>query len=508
MREADLAHVLLVQACEETDPQGRFLSLEERRRAGRSVPAPSPGAGPAEVEQYLAERARTLSVGLLARWPAFGRAVGISGLPVPALPVLLLAILAGLALDRLGETRRIDLLAFPLLGLIAWNLLVYAGGAIAPALRHSRRRGGAGDRVPPLVLRAAAWTVSPDRWWRREGVGEGGRWVAAALRRFFLHWTASAGHVVGARAERLFHLGAAGFGLGAVLGMYLRGLAVEYRAGWESTFLGAPAVAWLLGIVLGPSAWILHRVAPGLVPPPGDLFSVESIERLRGPAASGDAAVWIHLWAATAALVVLGPRLALAWRASRRAKTARAELPVDDAYFLRLLAASRGAGVLVSVVPYSFQPTAEAAERIRGLLMDVFGNRARIHVLEPPAYGAPPPDALAADVARLEGPLRVVSVFNLAQTPEPEVHGEFLDDVRRLTEAPPGGQLLVLLDEEAYRARLGPGSPRLVERRRAWERLAADHGLAAVAVSAAGGDDELLARTRAALTPLAPGDAG
>lgn len=503
MREADLAHLLLVQACEETDPEGRFLTLEARRRASRSAPAPPPGAGPAEVERYLAERARTLSAGLIAQWPVFGRAVGIAGLPVPVLPVLLLATAAGVVLDRLGETRRIDLLAFPLLGLIAWNLLVYAAGVTAPA----RRRAGRGDRVaPPLLLRAAVWAVSPDRWWSLGGAVEGSRWVAAALRRFLAHWTASAGHLLRARAARLFHLGAAGFGLGAVLGMYLRGLAVEYRAGWESTFLGAPAVAWLLGTVLGPSAWILHRLAPGLVPPPGDLFSVESIERLRGPAASGDAAVWIHLWAVTTAIVVVVPRLVLAWRADRRARMVRPEVPVDDPYFLRLLAASRGAGVLVSVVPYSFQPSAAAAERMQGLLMDVFGNRARIRFIEPPAYGAPPPDALGADAARPEGPARVVPVFNLAQTPEPEVHGEFLDDVRRLAAAMPDGQLLVLLDEEAYRARLGPGSPRLAERRRAWERLAADRGLSAVAVSTAGGDDDLLARTRAALVPLAPGD--
>jgi hypothetical protein len=39
---------------------------------------------------------------------------------------------------------------------------------------------------------------------------------------------------------------------GVIAGLYLRGLAFEYRAGWESTFLDAPTVRAILAFVYAP----------------------------------------------------------------------------------------------------------------------------------------------------------------------------------------------------------------------------------------------------------------
>jgi hypothetical protein len=340
---------------------------------------------------------------------------------VPAWAVIVLAGLGGVTLEGLGGTRRIDLLAFPLLGLIAWNLAVYLLALSRPWLR--RRAGAARAELlaSPWLLQVVLWLIGPERWWGRSGPADASRWVAESVRQFVHHWVAIAGPLVSARAERLLHLGALSFGVGAVLGMYLRGLAVEYRAGWESTFLTAPTVAALLHAVLGPAAWILYGLAPGLSPTPAELFSVEAIERLRGPAVSGEAAVWIHLWALTTVLVVVAPRLVLAWRASRRARACAADLrlPLDDAYFLRVLAATRGAGVLVEVIPYSFRPSPAGTERASRLLLDLYGSQAHLHAPEPTEYGEPPPPAAHG----AQGPRRVVVMFSLAQSPELEVHG-------------------------------------------------------------------------------------
>jgi hypothetical protein len=498
LHEADLAHVALVRACEEADSDGRFLRFDERQRASRRVPAPPAGAGREALEAFLAARARELSGALTARWPGLRRALAAAGLPVPAWVVIVLAGLGGVTLERLGGTRRIDLLAFPLLGLMVWNLTIYLLALSRPWLRRRAGDARAESLAPPGLLQAALWMIGPERWWGRSGPADASRWVAESARRFVRHWMAIAGPLVGARAERLLHVGALSFGMGAVLGMYLRGLAVEYRAGWESTFLTAPSVAALFRVVLGPAAWILRRLAPGLMPPPSELFSVEAIERLRGPAVSGEAAVWIHLWALTTVLVVVAPRLVLAWRASRRARALAADLrlPLDDAYFLRVLAATRGAGVLVEVIPYSFRPSPAGAERAGRLLLDLYGSQARLHAPEPTGYGDPPPPA--ADGG--QGPRRVVVMFSLAQTPELEVHGEFLDEIRRqLAASPAGGQLLVLLDDEAYRARLGDSAPRLAERRRAWERFGEECGVGVVSLSVAPADQDLLTRARDAL---------
>jgi hypothetical protein len=209
-------------------------------------------------------------------------------------------------------------------------------------------------------------------------------------------------------------------------------------------------------------------------------------------------------------LVVLLPRLPLAWRAGRHARALAADLalPLDDPYFLRVLAATRGAGVVVEVIPYSFRPSPAASERASRLLLDLYGSQARLRTAEPPGYGAPPPGAPEA----VAGARRIVVVFSLAQSPELEVHGEFLEEIRRqLAARPTGGQLLVLLDDEAYRARLGDAAPRLAERRRAWERFAADAGVAAVSLPGApdgAGDagEDVLARARDALA-RSPGEA-
>ena len=75
-------------------------------------------------------------------------------------------------------------------------------------------------------------------------------------------------------------------------------------------------------------------------------------------------------------------------------------------------------------------------------------------------------------------------LFNLAQTPEAEVHGELLAGLR-------GGdyeELLVLLDAAGYRQRLGPGAAaevRFKERRRAWDDLAGAVGASLIHVDLA-----------------------
>ncbi len=494
-----------MRACEEADPDGRLLRFDERQRASRRAPAPPAGAGREALEAFLAARARDLSGALIARWPGLRRVLAAAGLPVPAWAVVVLAGLGGVTLERLGGTRRIDLLAFPLLGLMAWNLAIYVLALARPWLRRRAGDARAEPLASPGLLQAVLWLIGPERWWGRSSPADAGRWVAESVRRFVHHWVATAGPLVSARAARLLHLGALSFGVGAVLGMYLRGLAVEYRAGWESTFLTAPTVAALLRAVLGPAAWILYRLAPGLSPPPAELFSVEAIERLRGPAVSGEAAVWIHLWALTTALVVVAPRLVLAWRASRHARALAADLrlSLDDAYFLRLLAATRGAGVLVEVIPYGFRPSPAGTERASRLLLDLYGSQARLHAPEPTGYGEPPPPAAHG----AQAPRRVVVMFSLAQSPELEVHGEFLDEIRRqLRASPAGGQLLVLLDDEAYRARLGDSAPRLAERRRVWERFGEECGVTVVSLSSAAAGQDLLARARDALARR-PGEA-
>ena len=502
--EEQLARILLVQACEESDPEQRFLARRERdaaTRAARDASAAGSGA-PIEPRRFFAVRAEQLAALLTHRHAALRAALAMLRLPLPVLPVLAGTAIAGFAADVLGSERRIHLLAFPLLGLLLWNAAVYALFALGPLL--SRREPAAG--LASAAARAASWLAQ-----RRlaNATPEEARWLTRALGRFAAQWRALAAPLLAARLRRLLHVGALGFALGVVGGMYVRGLAFEYRASWESTFLEAPQVARLLGVVLGPAAVVLDRLQPERRPTAAALLAEPSLAALRAPDGDGPAAMWIHLWALTAAAGIAWPRALLAVREGRRSRRLALALspPLDEPYYLRLRAPDRGAGVRIEVLLYSHRPAPAAHDGLLELLHELFGNRARIDVREPLVYGAELPAAAPGPGA----PHARVVVFNLAQSPEEEVHGVFLEalraDAARAAHPP---ALLALLDEGPYRARLGEGSgaERIGQRRRAWERVgrAADLRFAALRPLATRAD-ETLAEARAALDRAVAGAA-
>ena len=74
-----------------------------------------------------------------------------------------------------------------------------------------------------------------------------------------------------------------------------------------------------------------------------------------------------------------------------------------------------------------------------------------------------------------------VVLFNLAQTPESEVHGRLLQELRGELESS-GGQLLVMVDVSAYHDKVD--SPeRRIDRLKAWSRVVGEAGLSAVEVA-------------------------
>ncbi|RYD34503.1 MAG: hypothetical protein EOP86_10815, partial [Verrucomicrobiaceae bacterium] len=112
--------LLFLRAAEEADASGGRISLTERSAAGRAFLEES-GADflKLRAERILARAPDTLKAAVakfqhpVAPWPRW--------LPVLA-PVLAFAV--GWFTNELGADRRVSLLAFPLLGLILWNLAV------------------------------------------------------------------------------------------------------------------------------------------------------------------------------------------------------------------------------------------------------------------------------------------------------------------------------------------------------------------------------------------------
>jgi hypothetical protein len=270
---------------------------------------------------------------------------------------------------------------------------------------------------------------------------------------FFGDWTRRSVALYGFRAARILHFAAAALAAGVIAGLYLRGLAFEYRATWESTFLDAPTVRSIVAFAYAPGAFLTGIRVP----------DVDAIAAIRSPAGE-NAARWLHLMTATIVAVVIVPRLLLALiaRAFEHHRAARLLLPLDEPYFQRLLRAFRGRPARVRVIPYSHTPAPAAIAGLEAVIARTFGNVA-VTFAQPVVYGAD--DVPAGDGA---GATFVV-LFNASATPEREVHGAFLAALAR---AHPGAEALVaLIDESAWAAHWKSTPARISERRVAWRQL-------------------------------------
>jgi len=476
MNEAELRRVCLARACEEADPEGLIIPNGWRDRASREAREALGDA--ADPGRFLALRSERLLERLVRERPALASLQRRLRPVPPALWVCALAFVLGLLADALGTRRQVNLLSFPLFGLLGWNLCVYAALAVrslAAETGESQLLERVGRMLAGLRLRLGGTTGDV-----RPAAGR-------VLARFAGLWFARAGELEQARLQARLHLGAASFALGMLVSLYLAGFAFAYAATWESTFLGPDGVQRLLSIVLGPASSLLGDPLPG----------VAAIAALEAPA-SGDAAAWIHRWALTALFFVCAPRFLLAGLASHRAgSVARSLTPdLESPYALRLLAELRGDGFLVRILPYSTELAPGTSALLRELAHELFGTRAQVRVCEPIPYGAPAPEAVSGEGAS-------VVVFNLAQSPEREVHGGWLEKLLGAGGAGEHNGLLVALDERRYRELADPA--RVEQRYRAWARVLGEVPAQAVRLGGESDADALLEQARRVLAPAAVG---
>lgn len=433
MNERAAADVLLLRAFE----TGGFDGWSDADRAWATRSALQAVGGDAPAEAFLAARAQA-GLGrlealdpLLPRWRALRPWRG-------AWPWLALAagLLLGLLIDHIGSAQRINLLAPPVWALVAWNLAVYAALPFAPASGGALRRALAG-----------LWR----RWRARGATAHGAVWS-----RFAADWAAASLPLNGARLALLLHLGAAALGLGVLAGMYLRGLVLDYRAAWESTFLDAAQVQSLLSVLLAPALALSRQALPDISAP------------------GASAAPWIHLYALQVGLLVVLPRLLLALAAGLRVRKLQGELPLplQQPYFQQLLRQQRGGRTPLRVWPHARTPDAAALAALQALCARIFGDAVQLRLAPTVAYGSEEdPPELIADGARR------IALFDLGATPEPESQGRLLQALTM-----PGAALLSLVDEAAFVQRFGAASPRRRERREAWQALIESAGSVAVFV--------------------------
>lgn len=462
MRERAAQEIALIRAIEEADPEGLLLGLRARRLATQEARA-SEGTPLAQA----ATRAHSLCGALTERVPGITVVLRLTRVSNAIfVPVGILALVSGLMTNVLGPEPYISLLAFPLLGLIVWNVVAYLilGASLFRRPRAAERRssaapisGGASAGFAWLGEWACARLRTPDP--------DQAAIMARALPAYLRAWMGEFAPVAGMRIRGVLHAGAALAVAGSVLGMYLRGLALAYEATWESTFLDATTVQLLLQIMLDPAALLLGLSLP----------DAAALEQMRLPGGAVRAAPWIHLWALTAGITVLLPRslllLGSMWIARRRSQSLPAE-PLAGSF--RVLRGSRqGSGSFAEILPYSYKLSQKERDSALELAIEVAGQGVSARIRDAVLYGAG--TSLATDAPTPD--LRIV-VFSLAQSPEREVHGEFLTHLLSLSE---GEGVLVVVDRSPWRLRFDRTEDgRALERERTWDRVIREVGLTAV----------------------------
>jgi hypothetical protein len=474
VKEEAARRLALIRAVENEDPSERLLTRDDRLYATGAAlaelgPQGNDRGGRRRDDDFLERRSALAFDRLAARYPAIAKADRRArwpgwldwGLPLAALVL-------GFASNAV-DGRRLSIIAFPMLGMILWNLAVY--GLLA--LKALRSLGPARSKAHPfagLIQRFAGAGRDPVSAQQP---------VAGALGRYLRDWMAWSAPLTNSRAARVLHVSAAAVAIGLLIGMYLRALGTEYRAGWESTLLGPQAVHTLVHFMLWPASLVIGIQLPDL----------SQVQQLRWGAGSmgENAGRWLHLYAASALIFIIVPRLVLAgWNALRVARL-KSRFPIpgqEDFYVRRLTRSVRGDGAVVRIIPYSFHPPQTARTQLERVLADVLGERTRIILERPIEYGGEDEwvdrlDLRQGDVDHL------IILFNLSATPEAENHGALIAGARRrIAEAKSGAGLVVLLDEASMRQRLGGGAEARVEsRREAWEAMLRQYNAAPLSLN-------------------------
>ncbi len=328
---------------------------------------------------------------------------------------LIAGTLAGLGAYQLDSGRVFSILAPPALILILLNLAIYLF-KIAKVLALPRIQ-----RQPRLATWLAKYAPKPTT----NGATDQQitRKIAAAL--------AIVSNAV-----------AVGLAVGVIAGIYLRGLVVEYQAGWESTLLDSAAVSAFLHVILSPSAWVIGLSIPG----PEQI----AVLRIVAGQGGGEAKVWLHLWSASVALWVIVPRLGLALAAiSKSLRHQQTSAPTQPATLPAMM------------VSYCLPEAEQRSQQLASKVAAATSWPLQIVDTQLIAYGEEEKAAvIAADSAQA-----AVVLVGIASTPEQETHGKLLDLLSQSFQ-----KLAVVLDDQPWQHGRA-STQRIASRIKAWQEM-------------------------------------
>lgn len=458
MTQEEIRNVLMLQAVEEYDESEEVLTPDAKRDAASTAGAPlGKETDRAEQDRFLAKRAEALLDRAASRFPEAAnwmhRSTTGHRYGMLAFGLGIAAAVIGFLTNELGPEKRINILSFPLLGILLWSLLVY----LREIFLFFRSR----DKIFHDGM--IDWLVSFLQPNAKDDAADSHTALTPARDNFLRRWRKMNAPVVGARLKSLLHTIALILAASAILGMYVKGLANEYSAVWESTFFqNSEQLRPFLQTILGPAAAITGDEIPSAA-------EIEAIHWRESDEVGGEnAARWIHWYAITIGLFVLLPRAVFAtiWRlrAARMVRT----LPfreTDPRYFDRIISISSGAALDIALVPYTINPDETTKRGITKRLEDEFKRPLDLAWTETVAFGeeenAPAPEAAG----------EIIPIFNFAATPERETH---LALYQTLLGHGPNPVKSVILETSSYDKKsdaFADAEERKQGRLEAWEKL-------------------------------------
>ena len=387
------------------------------------------------------------------------------GIPYLAIGSVLavLAFVGGILTNEFSVTdNRINLLSPPLLGVIAWNLIIYCW--IATALVFNRGKSPVG-----YIRRTFASAVL-----KLQTRGSHGQ---EALVSFYGKWTEAELPLLRGRIAEILHFSAALFGLGLIASIGIHGWGTEYTVGWESTWLSDKPAAVLTFI----------NLFYGMIPVNADLFNQltpQVIESMKFGAGHGqNAAPWLVQLFYIISLIVVVPRILLGLYAYAKARYIENHFPIDldSVYYSNILRQWRGQTMLIQIIPFSYPLTDKVKDGIQKFASELHPENSRCIFSEAQHENTKLPEIPAGEQTE------VIAVFAMTSTPETEVQGRFIAELKQKA-LDSKALLRVVIDTSGFLARFANTPQRIAERKKNWSNFLAPYGVSFAFVNLTGAD--------------------
>jgi hypothetical protein len=341
--------------------------------------------------------------------------------------LLVICFLLGLTSNYFGDSRTVNILLNPLIGLFVWNLVIYA---LLPLGFMKGKRDAYGQRMAKLSPFMAGLAARLRSLGSNHTPNTRGMLISARLR-YLQEWVRDYRELTVARLSALFHMGACVLVVGVITGLYVRAFTENYSFEWRSTFVqDLESAQTILGVIFAPIALLGSPWFPDGVP---DL---------------SDSAAWVHFLALAGLGYVVMPRFLLSFYQRHKARRLERNLSLDteQVYFRKLLAAGGGSHRQLLPVFYSCRLEDARYQELMAAIRIQWGSRIKEEARVSVNWGETEAEMILPEF----GKLVLLLVFNGAQTPEDDVHGRYCEDlISRLEARDAPSAVLALVDAAA-----------------------------------------------------------